>query len=161
MRPTVAKRIGFFTAIGLALAGCATPTTKPVDVDTGRAQTERQTQEKIAAESDIRQNERVNNVGWPLLVAAAELCGDQAIPSLGLVWFSVHDFNSRDREAVVRLYGMGESPRVLYVPPGGSPAQAAGIRKGDVLKTVAGRPVPTGRSAREEWRKLMKGRTPR
>jgi hypothetical protein len=145
----------FAFGLGLALAGCATPTTRPVDVDTGRAQTERQKQEELAVESGIRQNERVNNVVWPLLVSAAELCGDQAISSLGLVWFNIHDFSARDRGAVVRLYGMDESPRVLYVPPG-SPAQIAGIQKGDVLNSVAGRPVPTARNANDDWRRLMK-----
>lgn len=155
MAQTIVGRIAIVGSIVVTLSGCATPTTKPVAVDTGRAQTERQKQEEIAVETGIRQNERVNNAVWPLLVAAAELCGDQAIPSLGLVWFNIHDFNSRDREAVIRLYGMDESLRVLYVPAG-SPAQIAGIQKGDVLKSVADRPVPTSRSANEQWRKLMK-----
>ncbi len=142
-------------AMGLAVAGCATPTTRPVNVDSGLAEVEKRKQEDIAIETGHQENERATNVAYPLLVAATSLCGEQARPTLGLVWFNLYDYSDRDRAAVTRLYDMGEAPKAMYIPRG-SPAHAAGIQKGDTLLTLGDRPVPTGKSANEQWKEMMK-----
>lgn len=139
--------------IGLAVAGCATPTTRSAGVDPGLADAEKRKQEDIAIETGHQANERATNVAYPLLVAATKLCGDQAKPTLGFAWFNLYDYTDRDRGAVVRLYDMDEAPKAMYVPHG-SPAHAAGIQKGDTLLTLGGRPVPTGKSANERWKEL-------
>jgi hypothetical protein len=77
---------------------------------------------------------RVAAVAWRLAIANTELCPAKA-PRSGLVLHDALEYGPRDRPGVMRHFGLTGAPGILAVAPD-SPAQAAGIRPGDILLGV-------------------------
>lgn len=142
-------------AFGLAVAGCATPTTRAVGVDPKLAAAEAQKQREIALENLDRADERLARVAFPLLTANASLCGDKAQPVLGFMAINLPGYAKEFQPAAAHLWHMSSSLQVRYVPPG-SPAHAAGLQTGDILLSIGGRPAPNGEGAVKEWSELVK-----
>jgi hypothetical protein len=93
-------------------------------------------------ESTLRQADlRVARVGYRLALAGAPLC-PSPWPLTGLLFHHLAEYEAKDRPLVTRLYGVDRGPGVLSVV-GGSPAAKAGLRAGDVLLAVNGRPFPS------------------
>jgi membrane-associated protease RseP (regulator of RpoE activity) len=137
---------GLLAAALLALAGCAAPTTRPVTASEALVQVEAQRQQEIALRSQLDQQARLLRVAYPLLRAAVERCADQVRPSIGVISATSYSFERKVRDTAIRALGLGEVPTALYVVPG-APGEAAGVRAGDVLVAIDGRPVPTGEGA--------------
>ncbi len=86
-----------------------------------------------------QQDEAVERVGFRLAAANSDLCHGGADAG-----FSVHtleQYGPAYRAAAARLFNLGDPPGVLAVAPG-SPAEAAGLREGDQLLALGGRPSP-------------------
>ena len=63
-----------FVAIG---AACAKQTTQPASVAPEPVRAEQLTQRQFVIESDLRDQQRVDDVGHALLAAATPFCGDE------------------------------------------------------------------------------------
>lgn len=77
---------------------------------------------------------RVAAVAYRLAIANTELCPAKG-PVSGLVLHDALEYGPRDRPAAVAHFGLNGAPAVLAVAPG-SPAEAAGVRAGDILLGV-------------------------
>ncbi len=124
----------------LTLAGCG-PTLKEVAVSEELVQAEAEKQREIAFAVSIRRQDRLSNVSYPLLVAVAELCGDDAGPICG---FTLHDqelyeetYGEEYEQVAARYYGIGKEVSVRYVHPD-LPAATAGLLVGDVVLAING-----------------------
>ena len=85
------------------------------------------------------QDRAVERVGFRLAAANADLC-----PGGADAGFSVHtleQYGPAYRAAAARLFGLDDHPGVLAIAPG-SPAEAAGLREGDVLLALNGQQMP-------------------
>jgi hypothetical protein len=108
-----------------------------------------------AAESTLRADDlRVAAIGYRLAVAGRDLCPRQG-PVTGMLLHHLAEYEKADRPGMIAL-GLDHGPGVLAVV-GGSPADAAGLRAGDVLLSVNGRPFesPAAIAAiagRDVWR---------
>ena len=80
----------------------------------------------------------------------AQHCARQAVAALGADVATVHDVRVQDRERAAKVLGLDASLQVVVVEAG-SPADAAGLRPGDVVEAIDGRPVPTGPGARKTF----------
>ncbi|MFZ4756839.1 MAG: PDZ domain-containing protein [Burkholderiaceae bacterium] len=77
----------------------------------------------------------------------AQHCARHAVAAIGADVATVHDVRAQDRERAAKVLGLDGSLQVVVVEAG-SPADAAGLRPGDVVEAIDGMVIPTGPSAR-------------
>lgn len=98
---------------------------------------------------------RVAAIGYRLALAGRPLCPN-AYPLTGIVFHHLAEYLPADRPLMIQRYGLDRGPGLLTVL-GGSPAAEAGLRAGDVLLAVNGRPFPSPAAevaAGGKWRAL-------
>jgi hypothetical protein len=83
---------------------------------------------------------RVAAIAYRLALAGRPLC-PATFPLTGLVFHHLAEYLPADRALMIRLYGLDRGPGVLAAI-GGSPAAEAGLKAGDVLLAVNGKPFP-------------------
>jgi hypothetical protein len=127
------KILGVLLAV--ALAGCATPTTQRVAINEESTKSEAAKQAEMAVDDMVAEQKRITRVYRLLATKAHELCGAHVGPNVG--FFTMTKPQGETGEVFQKKYGIGERRTVLFVLEGG-PAAAAGLRAGDVLKTVNG-----------------------
>lgn len=139
--------------LGLGLCACAPARTAGNGADPAleaAARREAEVQRRFAAEAFYERLDRLNALAWPLVTASEPLCRQRgkARPSLGLVADSFHRRdNGQWFETLCAFWGVGEGTVVVTgVMPGG-PAFLAGVRRGDVVRSVNGRPVDVSSGA--------------
>lgn len=137
------------------IAGCAAPQTRRAPLDDALVEAEAQKQREIALDTFISNHMRLQNVAYPLLVSAAELCDEKVHRSIGIIFANKFAFTEEFHDAAIKLYGMGEKLQVIHLTAG-SPAELGGLEVGDVLVRINERPVPTGRDATKEFRELFR-----
>lgn len=118
-----------------SLAGCAAPTTQRVQVTDEAAKSEAARQLELAATDMVDEQKRISRVYRLLATRAHPLCGDLVGPDVGL--FSLTRPKGQLGPVMESKYGIGERRTVLFVLEGG-PAEAAGIRPRDVIRSVNG-----------------------
>jgi hypothetical protein len=146
------KLVLAFTCAAL-LAACAAPTTRPVQIDATAEAAEAQLQRELAFEGFLEDELRVKRVAQPLLIHAVDLCKDKVRYDTGASFTSGSGFG-KDYEAVVSKY-LGLQPNelgLLHVIPG-SPADQAGLKRGDKLISVNGYLLPNTKEASTELSK--------
>lgn len=127
----------------LALAACGTTTRHPrvSEVDIQR---EAAAQRRMALETELERRQRLFDVVYRLARAAAPECGGgRPLPGFELGGIGLVQSPYRDAGADL---GLDEMVRVTAVAEG-SPAHAAGMRRGDVLRAIDGQAVDGGKHA--------------
>jgi len=84
---------------------------------------------------------RVGQVAYRLATAGRALC-PTLHPQTGLLFHHLAEYLPADRPLMVKLYGLDRGPGLLTVLSG-TPAAEAGLKAGDVLLAVNGRPFPS------------------
>lgn len=144
-----------FIILTLSLPGCVGPTTKTIDPNDASVEIEAEKQREIALRELFKSHERVQNVGWPLLKAGMPLCKDRKTWSPGFSAINKHAFSDEMRDTAVSLYGLTDVLQVIFVNDS-SPAQTAGLQKGDLLMEVNGKEAPVGKDAVTKLHDLIK-----
>ena len=121
---------------------CAAPMTQMGAVSREDVQREQLRQQQFTIESDWKAQSRLEAVALPLLEAAVPLCGEKVAVRSGVAYASVHSYK-RDWQAAARAAGLSDTLSIVGVVPG-SAAEHAGLRRGDRVLSVAGKPVPVG-----------------
>jgi hypothetical protein len=129
------------------------PRTAGVQVDPAAAAREEQIQRDMRLQRTYAQQHRLLDVGYPVLKGAVSICGKDVRTSTGLMYATTNDFG-KDYVAAAMRYGIQAEPTVIGVVARG-PAEKAGFKRGDVLRTINGAPVPTGRKATADTTKAM------
>jgi membrane-associated protease RseP (regulator of RpoE activity) len=119
------------------LAGCASPSTKRVDVTSQQTDAEARKQMDLLVEDLVAERTRLHRVHWNLASHSADLC-PRRIHASGVDVMSLPE--GELAPSYRRLFGIQEQPTVLSVVPG-SPADVAGIKAGDVLVSMWGLPM--------------------
>jgi hypothetical protein len=97
---------------------------------------------------------RLDRVAGTLLVANADLCRNHVRNLLGFSAANQYSYSSTMVSTASHIFGLGEKLQVTNVIPG-SGAERAGLKRGDILMTIDGKPVPQGPSAENETMKLL------
>jgi len=133
LRSSIALTLAFV----VALAGCASPTTKRVDVTSQQTDVEARKQMDLLAEDMVAERTRLHRVHWKLVSHSAELC-PKRIQAAGVDVMALP--KGELAASYSRLFGIKDEPTVLSVVPDG-PADRAGIKAGDVLVSMWGLPI--------------------
>lgn len=91
----------------------------------------------------LAEQRRLHAVALPVLRGAVEFCGGDTKFFFGLSTAIADTFEGETRDIAVAIRGLDQTVRVLYTVPG-SPAEQAGLRRGDSIISVAGRALPPG-----------------
>lgn len=105
--------------------------------------------EQATLRTIISQQDRLYRVAAPLLVKNPELCKGNARNLLGFTAKNKFSYSSELVDAAQQLYGLDDRLQVMGVLEG-SGAARAGIRRGDKLQSVEGKPVPQGPDAERQ-----------
>ena len=91
----------------------------------------------------LAEQRRLHAVALPVLRGAVEFCGYKTKFFFGLSTAIQNTFEGKTRDVAVAARGLHQTVRVLYTVPG-SPAETAGLRRGDSIISVEGRTLPQG-----------------
>ena len=147
------NRVLICLASCVLLSACAAPTTQRIQVSSDAQAQEVERQRDIAFEDQMRDAQRIRNIYNKLTVHATDLCSKNIKPLLGFTAGTVNDYKEFGPSAR-RLLNLDNSLKVIDVSPG-MPGEKAGLARGDVLKTINGRPVPSGDEETKELLALM------
>ncbi|MGH8120726.1 MAG: M48 family metalloprotease, partial [Gammaproteobacteria bacterium] len=136
------------------LSGCG-PTTVRTAPDEAAVELEAKRQMEFALREQLNKQERLQNVGWPVLEAGLPLCVDRKRWAIGAFYANQHDFPKELQETAVSMLGGGEDLQILTLVRD-SPAAASGLQKGDVIISVNAKNVPAGKDASGKFSDLLK-----
>jgi beta-barrel assembly-enhancing protease len=129
----------------------ATAPAAPVDpavAEEARRQTE------LAIRQEVSEIARLHSVFWPIARAAAPLCPERAVGTIGALPGSLLFLREAIRPTVRRLLGMDERLTFTEVV-GNTPMERAGIKPGDVLTHVDGVGLPVSREASRAYQEAL------
>ncbi|MBS7808166.1 M48 family metalloprotease [Variovorax sp. PCZ-1] len=143
-------KIFFTLLLSALLAACAGTTTRPVEIDKKAEEAEAMLQRELAFEGFLEDELRIKRVAQPILLNATELCKDKTRFDTGATFTSAGAYG-KDYEPVVTKYlGIsGNELGLLHVIPG-SPADLAGLKRGDRIISVNGFVIPNTKEAPAE-----------
>ena len=131
--------------LATAMSACATTGTprEPATPETVHAaQLE---QQQLLITRDLRQQRRVDDVGYPLLAAATPFCAGALVAGTGVRFANIHSFSSTYQDAA-RDLGFSDTLVIVSVARA-SAAARAGIALGDRVAGVNDGPAPRGLTA--------------
>ena len=124
---------------------CAKPTTQLGSVPAESITGEQLKQQQLVLANRIKQQQRLDDIQYPLLTAAAPLCQGRVTTERGLWVANVYSFGDKGREAASAM-GFSDTLTVVGVASG-SAAAKAGFRVGDRIVGVGGQYAPIGAQA--------------
>jgi hypothetical protein len=130
----------------LATTACVAPVTQMGSVSREDVRAEQFRQQQLVVRASIKDQQRVDNVGYALLKAAVPICGPGATSTRAGVRFSnVYTFN-KDYQPAARALGFSDTLTVVGVAKG-SAAERSGVAVGDRIVGIGGGAAPVGRNA--------------
>ena len=135
----------FAPVLAASLAACAGPTTQLAAVAPEGVRSEQLKQQQLVIESDLRQQQRVEDVGQALLAAATPFCGTALAPRVGVRFANLHSF-PREYQEAARSLGFTDTLVIVGVAQG-STAARSGFSLGDRVVALDGGPAPRGPNA--------------
>lgn len=148
--------LGLLILAGAILAACAAPQTKAPTVQSAAAEEEARKQRELVVEAFVDKRTRLFRVGHRIFTRGSMLCGEQSTHAVGVQVMSLDFFGEAWREAASSKLGLTEKLRLIDVVPD-SPADAVGLRAGDVLLAIDDWTVPAGEEALEQTNKRVSG----
>jgi Zn-dependent protease with chaperone function len=140
----------FALLIACLLAACAAPTTRPVEIDKKAEEAEALLQRELAFEGFLEDELRIKRVAQPILESAIELCKDKTRYDTGATFTSMGAYGKDFEPVVTKYLGIsGNELGLLHVIPG-SPADKAGLKRGDKLVSINGFAIPNTKEANVE-----------
>lgn len=137
--------------VSIFLAGCAAPGTQRVAVDNATVKAEERKQMEIVADEMLTEQFRLNNVRWRIATKGKAVCREDVGPLLGLQSMSKPKGPMGD--VLAAKFGLTDKPTIVHVVSG-SPAELAGVKKGDILKSINDVEITSAKSledVNEKW----------
>jgi hypothetical protein len=137
----------------LGLIAWADPKTAGPVISKDAAAEEAKRQLVYVLKARAKEERRVDDIAFRIEAANQDLCADRR-PRLGVFWANAEAFESKMRAAATEAFQLGDGLTVVSVVTGG-PAAAAGLQPGDVLVSINGEAVATGKGAGEKLHKHL------
>jgi hypothetical protein len=143
-------KVFYALVVCILLTACSAPTTRPVEIDKAAEDAEARLQRELAFEGFLEDELRVKRVAQPILEKAADLCKDKVRYDSGATFTSMSAYGKDFEPVVTKYLGIsGHELGLLHVVPG-SPADKAGLKRGDRLISVNGFVIPGTKDAATE-----------
>lgn len=127
------------------LVACVAPTTQLGHVTRDDVRNEQLKQQQLVLQSALKEQQRLEDVAYPIRKAAVPFCGAAAAPFSGVRFMNLQSW-AKPYQAAAQSLGFTDTLVVINVVRG-SPAEEAGVRVGDRILGAKGRPAPTGTTA--------------
>lgn len=141
-------------AASLLLGACAI-TARPLQIDPAELDAEAGVQKTLAIEERLADQRRLQAVSFRVLAAAADFCAGRTAPLYGVSLATRHSFGEKMQGVAESALALDDALRVLSVAPG-SPADEAGVRRGDSFLRVGETEVVPGADALKLARKAFR-----
>lgn len=142
-------------ALAASVSACAQPTSMRPGIDQQAVEAERNLQIFNMATKAFAQQEQLARVHYAVIHGSPELCGSRVRAVTGAYFISLRMVPERMREAAKAYYPfVGNHVSIRYVAPG-SPGEAGGLKVGDTIVSVNGKPPPTTTDGLAEYFKGM------
>lgn len=151
---TVLIRCTILAVFIVTLYGCATPTTQRGAINNTAVELEAEKQREYAVRQLINDNKRLYAVGFPILQAGLPLCEEKRTWGMNAFIVNKYDFSEEARQTVVNTYDLGNTLKIFSAFPGG-PAQEAGLKEGDAILEINGKPIPVGEDASSKLDEML------
>lgn len=143
-------KILFALMLAALFAACAAPTTRPVEIDQKAEEAEALLQRELAFEGLLEDELRIKRVAQPILQSATDLCKDKTRYDTGATFTSLGAYGKDFEPVVTKYLGLtGHELGLLHVVPS-SPADKAGLKRGDKLISINGFVIPNSKEAAAE-----------
>lgn len=136
------------------LTACAGAVTKMPKVETAAMYEEAKKQRALMVKEYVDSYDRVQRIGFPILVANHDLCGENVTYLTGMHFSNANRWKGEMRETMIDLRDLDEFIKIVYVIPN-SPAAKAGLKRGDTLITINEKQVPYGDDAVEKFARQL------
>lgn len=140
--------LALLAVAALHVAACAAPRTQVGQISRAALLDEQAAQQRYVLETRLKQQARLQAVGYPLLRSALPLCANDVARRPGVFFTNAASFDKDWRNAA-RAIGFTDTVSLTQVLAG-SGAERAGLRPGDRLLSIDGARVPVGPSAVRE-----------
>jgi membrane-associated protease RseP (regulator of RpoE activity) len=137
----------------LGLIAWVDPKTATPTISNDALKAEAQREAAYAVKSHFKEEARVADIAFRLEVANQDLCPERR-GRLGFEVNTAESFDKRVRDGAVEALSLGDGLTIVHVVPDG-PAAHAGLQAGDVVVSANGEPAPTGRNARDSFRRRL------
>jgi Peptidase family M48/PDZ domain len=157
---SVAQKIITILLISLTtfLSGCMGPTTQRVKPNDASVEIEANKQKEIALQETLRSRARLHNTGYPILKAGLPLCIDRKSQYIGIQYATKHDYEKEFQDVAINHLDLDSTLKIINVVKS-SPAEIAGLQKGDVLLSVNNIDAPVDEKAKEKLSEIIKKET--
>ncbi len=142
----------------ILLTGCATPTTKRVEVSDVAAEIEAEKQREIAFEAALHDKFRLVDTAYSVFVKSVPLCGEKTAYSIGTLVANKYMISEEMRTAAYAVSGITNVLKIIHVMRG-SAAELVGIVDGDIPLSLNDWAIPTGENAGQEYLKKLEEST--
>lgn len=140
------QKLSYATFTVLCASACAAPMTQMGSVSQEDVRAEQFRQQQLVVRSGIKDQQRVENVGYALLKAALPICGPGAVNTrTGVRFANVYSF-TKDYQPAARAVGFSDTLTVVGIAKG-SAAERSGLAVGDRIVGLGGSSVRAGRDA--------------
>ncbi len=133
-------------AVAVAAAVACAPVSKLPEISEEAAKREREIQRELAFQRYYENTRRVHVIAYPVLKASIELCGDNVRPGSGVLAVTKYFFKEDYRTAAGKVADIQDRVRVVAIAAGSAGA-GAGFREGDLLVSLNGWQIPSGKDA--------------
>jgi peptidase M48-like protein/PDZ domain-containing protein len=115
---------------------------------------EESTQRELVLVELARAQERLDNIAYPLLTAAAPMCSGKTGWRTGFYSKSAQDYTGAWAPRAVAALQLSDTATITHIVSP-SPAARAGLQKGDRVVSIGGKAIPAGREGSETLRKAL------
>lgn len=135
------QRLVVWLLLAFMVSGCAAPTTQRAEISDVALAAEVRKQKALAMRTWFDRLRRLENLAFPLQVAAVPLCEEEyVLRNPGFSYMHLGRISEEWHDVASEEFGFGRELTIFNVVPG-SPADKAGLQKGDVFVNIDGESI--------------------